>query len=115
MSRRRFKIVSVLSLLPGLGCFWLMVTPRLASAHHFWLESPLGELGPFEESSGKYLTGLMLTFGILPTLWTLLAVSRRWNASIEQGRKSLGQCLACGYDLRASLGRCPECGTPIFE
>jgi hypothetical protein len=35
------------------------------------------------------------------------ALSRRLRV---RGRRKLGLCLLCGYDLRASLHRCPECG-----
>ncbi|MDB5358244.1 MAG: hypothetical protein JWN24_4697 [Phycisphaerales bacterium] len=44
-----------------------------------------------------------LLLAIPPTAW--LASSRR------QWRRSPGQCIHCGYDLRATPDRCPECGT----
>jgi len=45
---------------------------------------------------------------ILPPLaWAALRLRR---LAVRRLRMRQGQCLACGYDLRASTGRCPECG-----
>jgi hypothetical protein len=38
-----------------------------------------------------------------PAMWMI----KRRNLS---KRRTAGQCLACGYDLRATPERCPECG-----
>src|SRR5947207_11639389 len=44
-------------------------------------------------------------------LFALLPAQRLRSHLRTRRRKSLGQCLQCGYDLRASPDRCPECGT----
>jgi hypothetical protein len=44
-----------------------------------------------------------LITGVYPAM-VLPGWVRRWR----RGRRK--QCLACGYDLRATPGRCPECG-----
>jgi|SRR5579872_216280 len=47
---------------------------------------------------------LALVLGTPPIIWVVQA-RRVHRKRIE------GECLSCGYDLRATPGRCPECGT----
>jgi hypothetical protein len=47
---------------------------------------------------------LATTFSLLPTVWVLSFVHRRFRSRVP------AVCPACGYDLRATPHRCPECG-----
>ena len=51
-----------------------------------------------------------LPFWLLAGAAAVLPAARWARRRRVQRRAALGQCLACGYDLRASPGRCPECG-----
>ena len=43
---------------------------------------------------------------VSPMLWAIAALRRRGSTK----RLAQGQCVSCGYDLRASPARCPEYG-----
>jgi hypothetical protein len=51
---------------------------------------------------------LIFLFAAIPAN-VLVRRTRRWIA----GRRRIGLCKKCGYDLRASKDRCPECGMVV--
>ena len=49
-----------------------------------------------------------VTFAVLMPFWLMI---RRATMQIYN-RRQRGECIYCGYDLRATPDRCPECGMP---
>lgn len=73
------------------------------------------EIGQLESFS-TYLVALKVPYWLLMIVTGVAArpwLRAAWREHLIGRRASLGQCLACGYDLRASPDRCPECGSPI--
>lgn len=86
---------------------------------------PFGEgyLGfTFASSQSAVLPALpesQMVYAIVPH-WAIALPLLAWAAwrtfgptAQRQRRLRKGQCVTCGYDLRASSGRCPECGAAI--
>ena len=67
----------------------------------------MGPSTPWSHSTDHALPMLSLFAGVLPMLWLV----RQRTGNRRRNRRIRGECVACGYDLRATPDRCPECGT----
>ena len=64
---------------------------------------------------GTSFVDIAVPHWILAALLSILPIGfgfRLRRVRLARQRLSSGQCIACGYDVRASPHRCPECGTP---
>ena len=84
-----------------------------------------GYLGfSFASSQSAVFSGVpnsQLVYAIVPH-WAIAVPLVLWSlwrlfgpAAERQRRLKRGQCVNCGYDLRASADKCPECGAEIAE
>lgn len=69
------------------------------------------QLGPFDGTHWGDVGWILVTLGVLPLLWAVLAA--RGIARSTRRRHRPGCCPTCSYDLRATPNRCPECGKSV--
>jgi hypothetical protein len=84
---------------------WTQSLPALFLGPHF--PSVISSSSASDQTS---LLRVMIAAAALPVLWMVMWLRRRVQ---KKRQETLGLCLVCNYDLRASSQRCPECGTPI--
>ncbi len=59
---------------------------------------------------------IFIDLRMIATLAGVIAAVCFWRyrrALQKDRRRKMGQCPACGYDMRATPDRCPECGTVV--
>ncbi len=89
----RSLLVDEFSVSMAAGASFLIDEPRTNKpSTEYYVEIPIA-----------YLGGFVL-------LWILIIAAVKFR---KRKRVGDGQCLVCGYDLRATPGRCPECGTVV--
>jgi len=87
----------------------MLFDPSLTVHQRFGFKSVAGQLPMAATLNPQFVAVVIPYWCLLPlALLPTVALLRRWRR--QRLRKKRGQCLACGYDLRASGSRCPECG-----
>jgi hypothetical protein len=107
-----------------LSCIALRVTGSDGRRSRFFLDefkSTPGEEGEsdvqlagfgykHEENADSQYQRVILPHWALMTALAAAPLLVLWRSLRRRRRRSLGLCVICGYDLRATPGRCPECG-----
>jgi predicted RNA-binding Zn-ribbon protein involved in translation (DUF1610 family) len=62
---------------------------------------------------GRFAIFIVAPMVTLYTMCVCYFFARSVRAQTRTNRWMNGQCVSCGYDLRASKDRCPECGAAI--
>jgi hypothetical protein len=75
------------------------------SAHWDW-----ARLGPGDSCCWDDSGGVALPAWLPAAIFAAPVLARVPGFALRRRRRRSGQCLRCGYDLRATPGRCPECG-----
>jgi hypothetical protein len=106
------RLRETLAVLPGHGPRFTTFPPS-KMLYMGWERSFARRLGfAIEVTSLRRVSGVTLSFPMWAVVLTLsiepLVTTLRWLK--RNRRKRRGQCIRCGYDLRATPTRCPECG-----
>jgi hypothetical protein len=98
---------------------WKNRSARQVAAYHGGAFAGMGiYFHRFSDAGDQRMTGR--TWGVTAPYWLicgLLAITPYFcarsllRAGSRRRRSENGECINCGYDLRASQDRCPECGT----
>jgi hypothetical protein len=95
----------------NLGFLYLRAVPSWNGLgfHVYRRDAASGYDGHRSFSIGIPYWSVLLSSGGLP-VFALIQFRRQLLAARRARRRSLGQCVRCSYDLRATPDRCPECG-----
>jgi hypothetical protein len=98
---------------PGPELFW---NPYIGMG---WHHGKLGfEVAGYQAANPTYnpqrFVWLNIPYWALIGVFALFPARRMFVWTQMAGRMRRGECIACGYNLRASPDRCPECGTVVL-